>query len=226
MMTHTSLKANRAKRQPNIGAVLKETTIPGRARIYPPEHGVRVFVWSNVWARTRAGGLVFLLWVVLSSPSHAMFVTNPEKEHSIPVADAPGSQSVNTTSHTATSHAKQVPDGSEAPAPQPSSAEPAERTVRELQRNIDDVSLQTMPAQTRRSHSNAYARMSRQTSEFRPVTSSAAETRDSEPELLVGEQIVTKEEKLFDVLSWAFVLGCAAAASLAVLRIKHLTARG
>ena len=154
-----------------------------------------------------------------------MFIANPEKEHSNPVADTPGSQSVNPTGTTAASHAKPVPDGSEAPAPQPSSAEPAERTVRELQRNIEDVALRPMPAQTRRSHSNAYARMSGQTSDFRPVTSSAAETRDNEPELPVGEQIITKEEKLFDVLSWAFVLGCVAAASLAVLRIKHLTAR-
>jgi hypothetical protein len=169
-------------------------------------------------------GLVFLLWVVLSNPSHAMFIANPEKEHSIPVADTPGSQSVNPTSTTAASHAKPVPDGSEAPAPQPSS-ESAERTVQKLQRNIEDVALRPMPAQTRRSHSNAYARMSGQTSDFRPVTSSATETRNNEPELLVGAQIVTKEEKLFDVLSWAFVLGCVAAASLAVLRIKHLTAR-
>ena len=224
-MTHTSLEANRRKRQPNTGTVLKETTIPGRARIYPPERGVRVFVWSDVWARTRAGGLVFLLWVVLSSPSHAMFVTNPEKEHSNPVpGDTLGPQSPHTMSHTAASSTRSVSRGSNAPVTQPSS-ESAERTVQELQRNIEDVALRPMPAQTRRSHSNAYARMSGQTSEFRPVTSSAAETRNNEPELLVGAQIITKEEKLFDVLSWAFVLGCVAAASLAVLRIKHLTAR-
>lgn len=204
-MTHTSLKANHARGVAHHEGTKTRST------------GSRKLLCASVssW---------LTLFVVLSSPSHAMFIANPEKEHSIPVADTPGSQSVNPTGTTAASHAKRVPDGSEAPAPQPSS-ESAERTARELQRNIEDVALRPMPAQTRRSHSNAYARMSGQTSDFRPVTSSAAETRDNEPELPVGEQIVTKEEKLFDVLSWAFVLGCVAAASLAVLRIKHLTAR-
>lgn len=224
-MTHTSLNANRRKRQPNAGAVLKETTAEQEiSRRVEKERGPLCSAALLLSCSMRIG-LVFLLWVVLSSPSHAMFIANPEKEHSNPVADTPGSQSVNPTGTTAASHAKQVPDGSEAPAPQPSSAEPTERTVQELQRNIEDVALRPMPAQTRRSHSNAYARMSGQTSDFRPVTSSAAETRNNEPELLVGEQIITKEEKLFDVLSWAFVLGCVAAASLAVLRIKHLTTR-
>lgn len=115
--------------------------------------------------------------------------------------------------------------GGDPPLPRSGFDEDAESAVRDIRRRMEDTSLQTSPVSGRRVHSNAFARMSGETSEFRPVVSSPIPPLEEDPEVLIAEQVATKEQKAFNILSWGFVLSCVSAASLAIVRIKKLTAR-